>query len=209
MYGRYDNMKRELHYSSSLNGASFLLFELKQVLKLKHIGLSTQEIRGRVKEENLFQFNNLGRINRALPSVIKRANVIDSTLTNLILNGPVEVGKVLNLYAIMKTDVLFYEFMEEVISVKLRNSDYLIEKKDVNIFFISKSEQSEQVSNWSEINIQKLKRAYMQVLFECGILKSRHGKEMNRLLIDEQIKIHLSHNGDDRYIVAMGEEAII
>ncbi|WP_151681681.1 DUF1819 family protein [Weizmannia acidilactici] len=198
-------MTMELVYSSSLNGASFLFFELKQVLKLKRLGLSNQDIRRKIKEENLFQFNNQGRINRALPSVMKRAEVIDDTLASLILEGSVEMGKVLNLYAIMKTDLLFYEFMEEVIAEKLHNNDYLIEKKDINLFFAAKSEQSEKVASWSDINIEKLKRAYMQVLYESGMLRTRKGKELNRLIIDEQIRNHLTQIGDVRYIRAMGE----
>ncbi|MED4406941.1 DUF1819 family protein [Heyndrickxia coagulans] len=198
-------MTMELEYSSSLNGASFLFFELKQVLKLKRLGLSNQDIRRKIKEENLFQFNNQGRINRALPSVMKRAEVIDDTLASLILEGSVEMGKVLNLYAIMKTDLLFYEFMEEVIGERLHNNDYLIEKKDINLFFAAKSEQSEKVASWSDINIEKLKRAYMQVLYESGMLRTRKGKELNRLIIDEQIRNHLTQIGDVRYIRAMGE----
>ncbi|GER74823.1 membrane protein [Weizmannia acidilactici] len=182
-----------------------MFFELKQVLKLKRLGLSNQDIRRKIKEENLFQFNNQGRINRALPSVMKRAEVIDDTLASLILEGSVEMGKVLNLYAIMKTDLLFYEFMEEVIAEKLHNNDYLIEKKDINLFFAAKSEQSEKVASWSDINIEKLKRAYMQVLYESGMLRTRKGKELNRLIIDEQIRNHLTQIGDVRYIRAMGE----
>lgn len=205
MSERFDYMTMELVYSSSLNGASFLFFELKQVLKLKRLGLSNQDIRRKIKEENLFQFNNQGRINRALPSVMKRAEVIDDTLASLILEGSVEMGKVLNLYAIMKTDLLFYEFMEEVIAEKLHNNDYLIEKKDINLFFAAKSEQSEKVASWSDINIEKLKRAYMQVLYESGMLRTRKGKELNRLIIDEQIRNHLTQIGDVRYIRAMGE----
>lgn len=205
MSERFDYMTMELEYSSSLNGASFLFFELKQVLKLKRLGLSNQDIRRKIKEENLFQFNNQGRINRALPSVMKRAEVIDDTLASLILEGSVEMGKVLNLYAIMKTDLLFYEFMEEVIGEKLHNNDYLIEKKDINLFFAAKSEQSEKVASWSDINIEKLKRAYMQVLYESGMLRTRKGKELNRLIIDEQIRNHLTQIGDVRYIRAMGE----
>lgn len=195
----------ELEYSSSLNGASFLLFELKQVVKLQQKGLSHQEIRKKVVEENLFQFENKGRINRTLPSVMRRAKVIDSTLGTLMLEGSVEMSKVINLYAIMKTDLLFYEFMDEVIREKLQSNNYLIEKKDINLFFTTKSEQSEKVASWSTINIEKLKRAYMQVLFESGFLKERRGNELNRLIIDEQIKDHLIRIGDSKYIRAMGE----
>ena len=195
----------ELEYSSSLNGASFLLFELKQVVKQKLLGLSNQEIRKIVKEENLFQFSNKGRINRALPTIMKRAEIVDHTLGNLMVDGSLEMSKVINLYTIMKTDLLFYEFMDEVISEKLYNNDYLIEKKDINVFFTSKSEQSTKVANWSDINIEKLKRAYMQVLFESGLLKNRRSKELTRLIIDEQIKNHLIQIGDSRFVHAMGE----
>lgn len=195
-----------LEYSSSLNGASYLLFELKQVVKLKQLGLSAQEIRSKIVDENVFQFENKGRVTRTLPSVMRRAKAIDPTLASFMMEGSIEVGKVINLYAIMKTDLLFYEFMDEVISEKFQNNDYLIEKKDINIFFTTKSEQSEKVASWSDINIEKLKRAFMQVLFESGLLKDRRGKELNRLVIDEQIKNHLTHIGDVRYARAMGGE---
>jgi hypothetical protein len=195
----------ELEYSSSLNGASFLLFELKQVVKLKQLGLSNQEIRNKVKEENLFQFSNKGRINRALPSVMKRADAINQTLAALMIEGSLEISKVINLYAVMKTDLLFYEFMNEVISEKLQNNDFLIEKKDINVFFTAKSEQSTKVASWSDINLEKLKRAYMQVLFESGLLRNRRSQELNRLIIDEQIKNQLIHIGDTAYLRAMGE----
>lgn len=198
-------MTIELEYSSSLNGASYLLFELKQVVKLKQMGETSPEIKRRVIEENLFQFENKGRINRVLPSIMRRAEVIDESLTDLLLDGSIEMGRVINLYAIMKTDLLFFEFMNEVIGEKLHNNDLLIEKKDINVFFTTKAEQSEKVASWSAINTEKLKRAFMQVLFESGLLKKRRSKELSRLIVDEQIKDHLVRIGDAKYVQAMGE----
>ncbi|MFD1203619.1 DUF1819 family protein [Sporosarcina contaminans] len=198
-------MTIDLEYSSSLNGASYLLFELKQVVKLKRIGLTSSEIRAKVIEENLFQFENMGRINRTLPSIMRRLEVIDPVLADLMLEGSIEMSKVINLYAIMKTDLLFFEFMNEVISEKFRHNDYLIEKKDMNVFFTAKAEQSEKVASWSAINTEKLKRAYMQVLYESGILKERRGNELDRLIIDQQLREHLIHIGDAQYVHAMGE----
>lgn len=198
-------MVKDLEYSSSLNGASFLLFELKQVVKLKQLGLSNQEIRKKVIEENIFQFANKGRINRALPSIMKRADVIDDTLAQLMTEGSLEMTKVINLYSIMKTDLLFFEFMRELICEKLQNNDFTIERKDLNVFFASKSEQSEKIASWSDINTEKLKRTFMQVLFESGMLRNRRGNELNRLMIDEQFKHHLTFIGDTKYLQAMGE----
>lgn len=198
-------MGNKLQYSSSLNGASFLLFELKQVIKLKLEGFSNSEIRQKVVEENLFQFNNKGRITRALPSLLKRSDSLDDFLGQLLIEAPVEVGKVINLYAIMKTDLLFFEFMNEVVSEKLKSNNLIIEKKDINVFFTEKAEQSDRVASWSEINTQKLKRAYMQVLYESGMLKDRKNLELRYLLIDDQIKHHLKRIGDAQYLRAMGE----
>ncbi|KOF08713.1 hypothetical protein AC739_18800 [Planococcus glaciei] len=195
----------ESQYSSSLNGASYLFFELKQVVKLKQKKFSNAEIRKKVIEENIFQFGNKGRIKRSLPSIMRRLDVIDESLAKIMLEGSLETGKVINLYAIMKTDLLFFEFMNEVISEKLYMNDYLFEKKDINIFFTVKSEQSEQVANWSITNIERLKSAYLQVLFESGMLKQRQSNELNRLIIDEQIKEHLRQIGDAKYVQAMGE----
>lgn len=198
-------MGNKLQYSSSLNGASFLLFELKQVIKLKLEGLSNKEIRHKVVEENLFQFNNKGRITRALPSLLKRSDSLDDFLGQLLIEAPVEVGKIINLYSIMKTDLLFFEFMNEVVCEKLKSNNLIIEKKDINVFFTEKAEQSERVASWSEINIQKLKRAYMQVLFESGMLKDRKTLELRYLSFDEQLKHHLKKIGDAQYLQAMGE----
>jgi hypothetical protein len=197
-------MSTDLEYSSSLNGASFLLFELKQVVKLKESGLTGQEIREKVKDQNLFQFSNKGRINRALPSVMKRAGVLDEQLSSMLREGSLETGKAINLYSIMRTDLLFFEFMSEVIGEKLQNNDYSIEKKDLNLFMTSKAEQSSKVASWSDINHEKLKRAYMQVLFESGMLKNRKSGELNRLILDEQLRTHLLHIGDAKYVQAMG-----
>ena len=195
----------EPQYRASLNGATYLLFELKQVIKLKEKGLLNQDIRKKVIEENTFQSSKKSSIERALTSVLRRSDVIDQTLGTLMLEGSLETSKIINLYAIMKTDVLFYEFMVEVISEKLLNNDYLFEKKDINLFFTIKSEQSEQVRNWSDVTIHKLKSAYVQVLFESGVLKKRQSNELSRLIIDEQIKEHLRDIGDAKYVQAMGE----
>jgi len=191
-------------YSSSLNGAAFLLFELKQVVKLKNQGLLPKEIRSIVQKENVFQFDNKGRITRTLPSVMRRLEAIDSVLGKMMIDGSVEDQKALNLYAIMKSDILFHEFMDEVIRMKFEVNDYVLEKKELNLFFTEKAEQSERVASWSESNLERLKSSYMLVLIEGGIINDRKSMQLNRLLVNDQVKDHLRHNGDSHYIEAMG-----
>ncbi len=198
-------MSKELLYSTSLTGASFLLFELKQVLRLKEQGLSDKEVREKVFEENYFQYKVQNSAKRSLPSVLRRANTLDETLRKMVLEEPLEVGKMINLYAIMKTDRLFFEFMDEVIREKLQANDYLLEKKDMNTYFTYKSEQDEKVASWTEKTVDKLKQVFMKLLFETGIVKNKETGELSRLLIDERVKEHLFFIGEHDYVRAMGE----
>lgn len=198
-------MTIELEYSSVLTGAGFMLYEVKQIVVLKEQGFSDTEIKQKVLEENVFQYEKMSSIKRAFPYILKRVNVLDETLLQLITKESLETAKIINLYAIMKSDRLFFEFMHEVIQEKLQKNDYLLEKKDVNSYFTAKAEQSDFIESWSETTIQKLKQVYKKILLETGMLKSLKTGELNRLIIDEQIKNHLSHIGDNRYVRAMGE----
>ncbi|WP_175638345.1 DUF1819 family protein [Metabacillus schmidteae] len=198
-------MTKELEYSATLTGASFLLYELKQVLKLKKQGLSDVEIKKQVIEENAFEYKFTSSLKRSVPSVIRRAIVLDDQLQEWVLSGPLDVGKIINLYAIMKTDRLFFEFMDEVIREKLEEGNYLLEKKDLNVFFVTKAEQDEKMAKWTEQTINKLKQVYMKLLFEAGLLRDKKTGELSRVLLEEDIKRHLTYIGDSAYLRAIGE----
>ncbi|MFJ8513825.1 DUF1819 family protein [Lysinibacillus xylanilyticus] len=195
----------ELEYSSALTGAGYMLYEVKQISILKKEGLLDKEIRQKVLEENLFQYEKMSSIKRAFPYILKRVNVLDESLLQLITQESLEIAKIINLYGIMKSDRLFFEFMNEVIQEKLQRNEYLLEKKDVNSYFTIKAEQSDFIASWSEATIQKLKQVYKKILLETGMLKSLRTGELNRLIIDEQIKDQLRGIGDIQYIRAMGE----
>lgn len=198
-------MAQELEYSATLTGASFLFYEFKQVISLKEQGLKDSEIKERVFTENLFQYQVKSSLKRSLPSVLRRVNVLDDTLRKMVLEESLESGKIINLYAIMKTDRLFFEFMNEVIREKLESNDYLFEKKDLNLYFTSKAEQDAGVAGWKEQTVNKLKQVFVKILYESGILKDKKTGELNRLIMNEQLKRHMIHIGDIAYVRAMGE----
>lgn len=198
-------MTIELEYSSVLTGAGFMLYEVKQVTKLKEQGYSDQEIRYKVLEENIFQYDKLSSVKRALPYILKRVDLLDDTLRQLLIEESFEVGKVINLYAIMKFDRLFFEFMQEVIQEKLNNNNYYLDKVDINAFFEEKMEQSEFMNSWSDSTIAKLKQVFKKILLQVGILKDLKSGELSRLLIDDRVNVHIRLMGDKNYLRAMGE----
>lgn len=195
----------DLEYSSALTGAGFMLYEVKQIAKLKEAGFSDKDIRYKVLGENIFQYDKLSSVKRALPYILKRVDVLDGTLRKLLIEESFEVGKVINLYAIMKADRLFYEFMQEVVAEKLKKDNYYIDKMDVNFFFATKIEQNTTISNWSDSTIAKLKQVFKKILLEVGILESLKTGELNRLIVDNQVSEHLQSIGEKNYVKVMGE----
>ena len=199
-------MENTKEYSAKLTGESFLLFEFKTIAKLKKDGLSDKDIRKKVLEENLFQYKYKSSISRRLTPLIQRINIIDETLINMLIEDPLESGAIINLYAIMKNDRLFFEFMNEVVREKIEYKYDFIEKKDINMFFIEKSEQSDLVSGWSDQTIAKLKQVIFKILSEVGIIKDIKTGKINRLLIPSEVKNYLLSIGEDKYLKAMGEQ---
>lgn len=192
-------------YRTSLTGASFLFYEFKKVVSLTEQGLSITEIKEKVLTDNLFQYRLKSSLKRSLPSVLRRVNALDDILRKIVLTESLESGKIINLYAIMKTDRIFFEFMNEVIREKLETGNYLLEKKDLNLYFTSKAEQDAGVASWSDQTVHKLKQVFVKILLESGILKNKKTGELTHLLMDEQLKKHFIDIGDIAYVRAMGE----
>lgn len=193
------------NYSSTLTGAPFLLFELKQAAKLKEEGFSDSEIRNQIKEQDLFQFNNPIRTRRVMASVIRRLNALDEILIRYLLTTSLENSKAINLYSIMKTDQLFKEFMTEVLEEKFRTNDLVLEKKDINLFFMNKAESNEVIANWSKLNVNKLKSVYFKLLYETGLLQIRDKNDLVPLLIDPMLKEYFISIDGEEYLRAIGE----
>lgn len=199
-------MEKNMDYSAKLTGESFLLFEFKIIAKLKKDGFSDKDIRKKVLEENLFQYKYKTSISRRLTPLIQRINIIDETLIDMLIEDPLGNGAIINLYAIMKNDRLFFEFMDEVVREKIEYNYGFIEKKDINMFFIEKFEQSDLVLRWSDQTIAKLKQVIFKILSEVGIIKDAKTGKINRLLIPIEVKNYLLNIGEEKYLKAMGEQ---
>lgn len=197
-------MEQNKEYSGKLTGESFLLYEFKIVAKLKKEGFSDKYIRKMVLEENLFQYKFKSSITRRLTPLLQRVNIIDDTLIDMLIDDPLGNGVVINLYAIMKNDRLFFEFMNEVVKEKLQNTYEIIEKKDINIYFEQKAEQNEIITKWSDATIQKLKQVIKKILSEAKVINLKTG-EVHKLIMSQELKEYLIKIGDKKYVVAMGE----
>ncbi|AZR71952.1 hypothetical protein BBF96_00135 [Anoxybacter fermentans] len=191
-------------YKSTIKSMAFLYLELKKASGLYLQGLKVDEIKKKAVEENIFLLNTESRIKEIASTVIKRLQVLDEFLLWKITNGSLETSKQIALYAIMKTDRLFFEFMQEVYREKYLLMDYIINDKDFSVFFQRKSEQSDQVASWKDYTFYKLKQVYKRILVEAGFAKkNKKNLEIIKPIMEEEVIEHLKNKGDQIYLQAM------
>ncbi|MDU7150104.1 MAG: DUF1819 family protein [Clostridium sp.] len=193
-----------MEYKSTIKSRPYLYKETKKAAMLINTGVELDEIKSKSLEENIFQLESEARKREVASIITARLTAVDEFVIDKIENSNIETSKILVLYAIIKTDRLFFEFINEVYKEKILLKDLFIRDKDFNIFFQNKMEQSEKVASWTEYTFKKLKQVYIRILFESGLIANQKGdREIKVPIIDSQVKEHLYSIGDKVYINAI------
>ncbi|WP_404989134.1 DUF1819 family protein [Clostridium culturomicium] len=193
-----------MEYKSTIKSRPYLYKETKKAAGLVNSGLDIDKIKEKSLEDNIFQLESEARKREVASIIAARLKTLDERVIYYIENSNVETSKILVLYAIMKTDRLFFEFINEVYKEKILLKDLFIRDKDFGAFFQNKREQSEIVASWTEDTLKKLKQVYIRVLFESGLIANQKGdKEIRVPIIEDAVKEHLYDLGDKVYINAI------
>lgn len=193
-----------MEYKSTIKSRPYLYKETKKASMLINTGVELDGIKSKSLEENVFQLESEARKKEVASIITARLKAVDEFVIDKIENSNIETSKILVLYAIIKTDRLFFEFINEVYKEKVLLKDLFIRDKDFNIFFQSKKEQSEKVASWTEYTFKKLKQVYIRILFESGLIVNQKGdREIKVPIIDSEVKEHLYSIGDKVYLNAI------
>ena len=194
----------EIKYSAALTGEPFLFYESRQVARLKLSGRNRQQIREEIKSQNLFQYATEKSLAKRINAVQKRVDTLDEMLLRFLAEQPSATAKIINLYAIMNTNKLMLDFMIEVIGEKFEQGNLVLEKRDLNEFFVAKREQQENIARWSDETIAKLKRVLPRIIFEAGILADRNTGTLQRLTLDKDVEKYFREHGEIEFLKAVG-----
>ena len=129
---------------------------------------------------------------------MKRIAVLDSILLEMCNQGSVQTSKLIVLYTIAKTNLLFEDFLREVYGEKILLGAPKLERVDFNRFITNKAEQNDNVASWSDHTVAKLKQTFAKILVEAGLLSEKH--EVTPPLIDENLSNHLKAIGEEQFI---------
>lgn len=193
-----------LKYSSTIKTRGFLYLEVKKASALYLQGFSFEDIKKKALEENIFLLKTKNRRREIAATILERINILDKFLLQKLVNSNLETGKQIVLYSIMKTDRLFFEFMQEIFREKLLLRDYTITAKDFSAFFQGKTEQSERLASWTDYTFYKLSQVYRKILVEAGLAKRNKRKlEIARALIEPDVARHIKDSGGGIYLNAI------
>jgi hypothetical protein len=198
-------MTAEQNYSTSIKTKPFLYVELKKMaeLKVNNPEMSDSELKNKAVEDNIFQYSTINRRKEVASTIIRRLKVLDEFLIEKLLKGTIDTGKQIAIYSILKTDRLFFEFMDEVYKDKYQVRDPYLTDKDFSIFFQHKAEQSERVASWTDYTYYKLKQVYIRILFEAGFINNQNDREITKPIISKDIVDYIISKGDKKYLEAM------
>lgn len=162
-------MKR---YSSNLKDMPLLFSEMRKAASLKVNGVDDKEIVKMSTVDNIFQIVKEKRKRELATKVLTRLKTLSPELLNVLANSSIETAKVVAMYALLNTDLLFFEFFKEVYSDKYKSGEGCIYDPDIMSFLHRKAEISEIVANWKDNNLRQLRNAYKKALLESNFAKS-------------------------------------
>ena len=176
-------------YNGGLTREQFLFFETKTLAKLLVDGESINEAIDRIKQENLFQFPTERMIVSIANGCYRRLQALESDyLIEVIATASIDVAKQVNLYAMMKQNRIVWDFMTTVIGEKYRTQDFSFTKKDMSGFMFQLQEQNEDVANWSDSTIKKIKQVLTKILVECDYLDSTKSEVLNPVYLYPELE---------------------
>ncbi|MBT2214693.1 DUF1819 family protein [Virgibacillus dakarensis] len=189
-------------YRSTIKSKPFLYSETRKLTELLTQGFSEADIRDQVINQNIFQVKTETRKKEIASTILKRLKTIDAFLLKKTVTADINTSKLIVLYAILKTDRLFRDFMNEVFQEKLAIQQPTLEDRDFNAFFEAKRQQSETVAKWKDYTFYKLQQVYVRILFEAGLL-SKHNREIQIPLMNPDVLDHIRNADDQRFINAI------
>ena len=169
-----------MKYSAGMMSVPYLFAETRKTAQLFVDGISSEDAKCAVLQRNLYQMQSAYRAERYFNAIFRRLRALPECLLLEIAQGDVAQAKLLLVIAIMRTDLLFFEFMREVFRLALNMGSSVFETKDINLFFDQKAIQSDIVAGWNETTIRHLKQSFIRVLLESGLIDSI--KEPRRII---------------------------
>ena len=182
-------MERVTKISGSITTEQFLYREIKITALLFLQGLTLDEAVQALKKDNLYQFGTERNIRRIARVCYRRLEALESReAVEELLNGPQDGSRLINLYALARTNGLVWKFLTDLVGEKFVNHDRKLSKVDVNSFISNLQATNEAASKWKGSTPSHVVQVLMKILVEAGYLDSIKAETMNNVFPEDLLK---------------------
>lgn len=194
-------------YSAGMVSDSFWFSEFKKMIELLNSGMAFGEIKEKNKNENIFMAPSETRSIRIFNTVSRRIRALDKKILNLFEQSDIFNQKLIALIAVMESDSLFFDFINEVYREKLIIGVDEITDTDIKIFFQDKRVQSERVAKWKDHTLTNLASVYKTILMEAGVLeRASDTRKILKPIMDRSLEDKLKECGMESTLRALTGE---
>lgn len=191
-------------YSSAIKKTPFKYVISRKIAKLMLDGLNREEIFEQCCDHNVIEIESPERRREITGVVYERLCALDSHLLSTFHFGDVVTSKFLLVYAIAKTDALFFDFLFEVYREALLGEKQYLSINDFDTFFASKKQTDLIVAKWGTFTLKCLTKGYRNILVESGLgQRNRKTIIVQRIMIHPEIEEYLASIGQSEYLQAI------
>ena len=188
-------------YSSYIKDMPFLFLETRKAAKLIVDGADIDSIVSLSTEKNIFQLDKEKRRLKLAQKVVSRLSVLTEKQIEALAVEQEEMAKLIVFYAVIKTDLLFFEFMNDIYAENRNIGQAVISDQDISSFLHSK----EEIAKWTDNNFVRVKNTYKAILCEAGLaIKAGASLKIQKPIISDSLVSAFSMS--DEYTAAMGLE---
>ncbi len=190
-------------YNGAITREQFLLRETRVVAQLKAGNrLTNEQIVERVTRLNLFQYPTERELKSISKACCRRLDALSDDeatreiLIRLIAHGTPEEARQTNLYALMRTFRLAWEFMVAVVGPHYQNFDPSLPRRDIAGFLEQLRTQDERVAGWSDATMNKIRQVLTAALVECAMY-DRKTETLQPVFLGLTLEQGIRANGDE------------
>ena len=167
-------------------------------------GLDYDEVFKKSFNDNYIEIESEQRRREITNVLYNRLSCLDEYLLSFFYKGDVATSKFILVYAIAKTDALFFDFLFERYREALLGEKHYLSIDDFDEFFTAKAQTDLIVAKWGEHTLFCLKKGYRNILVESGLgTRERRNIVVQQMMIHPEVEEHIAAIGDKEYLRAM------
>jgi len=178
-----------MEYSAGFTSEGWFQQEMEYVLRFLHQGLSREEIKRKVIDENAFLLRSVSSMNKRFQMVYRRAKILYPTLAEYYLEGSNYDQKALLLYSFLKSYRFAYECFYELIVYRYQHKSVTLQSSDMSFYMEEKEQQSDKIVNWHFTTKKRINSTLLLFYRESGMIELMDGEyKISPLHVSQALK---------------------